>query len=139
MANTIDMQDMRYLNLFEKITRIRTRFCFKYNNMIIFCVPKNLVLRAVGENMGNIKRLNEIMRKRIRIISAPRGIQDVKFFIQSIINPVTFKGVEVKDNEIILTAGGTQNKAALIGRNKRRLLEMQKIIKNYFSKEIIIA
>ena len=31
MVKTIDMQEMRYLNLFEQITRVRTRFCFKYN------------------------------------------------------------------------------------------------------------
>jgi hypothetical protein len=37
-----------------------------------------------------------------------------------------------------LTAGNTQNKAALIGRDKRRLLEMQKIIKDFFSRDFRI-
>ena len=80
-----------------------------------------------------------LLRKRVKIISQPRGIADAKQFIESIISPVTFKGLEVTDNELIVDAGGMQNKAALIGRNKRRLLEMQKIIKNYFGKELRIA
>lgn len=55
MTNTIDMQDIRYLNLFERIMGVRTRFCFKYNEGLVFCVPKALVQRSVGENGRNIK------------------------------------------------------------------------------------
>ncbi len=138
MASTIDMQDIRYLNLFSKITRINTRFCFKYNEAIFFCVPKNLLSRAIGEKAINIKRINEILKKRIRIVAYPEGVQDIKSFIEAIVNPVTFKELEIKDNEVILTAGG-QSKAALLGRNKRRLLEMQKIIADYFQKEFKIV
>ncbi len=138
MVNTIDMQDMRYLNLFGKVTRVSTRFCFKYNEAIIFCVPKALIPKAIGEGGRNIKQINEILRKRIKIIPVPRGIQDVKLFIGAIVKPVTFKDLEIKDNEIILTAGSL-NKAALIGRNKRRFLEMQKIVKDFFGKEFRIV
>ena len=137
MVNTINMQDMRYLNLFGKITRVSTRFCFEYNNAIVFCVPKPLIFKAIGKEGRNIKQINEILRKRIKIIPGPRGIQDVKWFIGAIVKPVTFKDLEIKDNEIILTAGSL-NKAALIGRNKRRFLEMQKIVKDYFGKEFRI-
>jgi len=136
--NTIDMQDMRYLNLFGKITRVNTRFCFKYNEIIIFCVPRFLMPKAIGEGGKNIKQMSEIIRKRIKIIPIPKGIGDAEYFIKAIVSPVTFKNLEVKNNEIILTAGN-QSKAALIGRNKRRLLEMQKISKNYFGKEFRIV
>ena len=138
MVNTINMQDMRYLNLFGKITRVSTRFCFKYNEAIVFCVPKPLISKAIGEGGRNIKQINEILRKRIKIVPGPRGIQDVKGFIGAIVKPVTFRDLEIKDNEIILTAGSL-NKAALIGRNKRRFLEMQKIVKDYFGKEFRIV
>lgn len=138
MASTINMQDMRYLNLFGKITRISTRFCFQYNETIFFCVPKKLISKAIGEKARNIKKISDTLRKRIRIIACPEGEEDIKQFIESIITPVTFKELEVKENEIILTAGA-QNKAALLGRNKRRLLEMQKIIQDYFKKEFRIV
>jgi len=109
--------------LFEKITRVNTRFCLKYNETIIFCVPKHLV--------------SMVLRKKIKIIPTPQGIQHARKFIEIIANPVTFKDLEIKDDEIILTAG-SQSKAALIGRNKRRLLEMQKIVKEFFGKEFRI-
>ncbi len=138
MAKTINMQDMRYLNLFGKITRISTRFCFSYNNQIIFCVPKNLISKAIGENGRNIRKINEILGKRVKVIPNPEGIYNVKKFIENIVSPVTFKDLEVVEDEIILTAG-SQSKAALIGRNKRRFLELQKISKDYFEKEFRIV
>ena len=132
------MQDMRYLNLFSKITHVDTRFCFKYNNAIMFGVPKNLVSKSLGEEGKNIRKINEILRKRVRIVALPEGTKDIKIFIQQIVNPVTFKDIELKEDDIILTAG-SQSKAALIGRNKRRLLEMQKIVKDFFGKEFKIV
>ena len=137
MENTINMQDMRYLNLFEKLTRVQTRFCFKYNEFIVFCVPKHLVSMAIGPNGANVKRMSEILRRRIKVIPAPEGIYHAKQFIEAIISPVRFKDLNITDNEIIVNAG--QSKAALIGRNKRRFLEMQKIIKDYFRKDFRIV
>ena len=156
MVNTIDMQHMRYLNLFSKITRVSTRFCFKYNEMIVFCVPKQLVPRALGEKGKNIKQINKILGKKIRIIPIPKSVQHAKGFIGAIVSPVIFKDLEIKDDtlpsrsdqvglkegkgtsEIVLTAG-SQSKAALIGRNKRRLLEMQGIVKDFFGREFRIV
>jgi len=131
MMNTINMQGMRYLNLFEKITGVRTRFYFEYNNTIMFCVPRSFLSKALGKNNQNLKKMSDIIKKRIRIVPNPRGIQDARNFIQAIVNPLTFKSLKVKDDEIILTAGN-QSKAALLGRDKRRLNEMQKIIKDFF-------
>lgn len=138
MANVINMQDMRHLNLFERITKINTKFCFRYNNTIMFSVPRHLVYKAIGENGKNAKKIYAILEKRIRIIPSPTGIQDAKNFIEDIVNPIPLKEFEIKDNEIILSAS-SQNKAILIGRNKRRLLELQKIIKNFFGKELRIV
>lgn len=131
------MQDMRYLNLFSRITRINTRHCIKYNNAIIFCLPKEFVIRAVGREGENVRRLSEILGRRVRIIPMPRGLQDARGFIQTIVKPIIFRDLEITNNEIIMNAG-SQNKAALIGRNKRRLLEMQEIVKDYFGKEFRI-
>ena len=122
------MQHMRYLNLFGRITRISTRYCFNYNEAIVFCVPKKLISKAIGENAENAKQMRHILGKKIKVVATPVGIQDAKAFILAVVSPVTFKDLEITPTEIILTAGN-QSKAALIGRNKRRLLEMQKIIR----------
>ena len=52
-------------------------------------------------------------------------------------SPVTFRDLNVENNEITLTAG-SHSKAALIGRNKRRLNELKQISKDFFGKELKI-
>ena len=137
MVQTIDMQDLRYLNLFSSVTGVKTRYCFKYNEIIFFCVPANLISKTVGKEGRNIRRMSELLRKKIKVIVYPKSIRDAKNFIKSIIDPVKFNDLEIKDNEIIINAG-KQSKAALIGRNRRRALEMQKIVEDYFGKEFKI-
>ena len=133
------MQDMRYLNLFGKVTRVNTQFCFPYNEGIVFCVPRSMLSKAIGEGGKNIRELSYVLRKRIKVVPQPKGIQDIKQFIENIVKPVAFRGLEVQGNEIVIDAGGMQNKAMLLGRNKKRLFEMQEIVKNFFGKEFRVA
>jgi NusA-like KH domain protein len=137
MVNTLDMQDLRYLNLFEKVTGIRTHYCFEYNNAIMFCVPREFVSKAIGPEARNLKRINQIIKKRVKVISIPRNPEDIRRFIEMVVSPVTFKDLEILPNEVVLNAG-SQSKAALIGREKRRLMEMQKIVKNFFERDFRI-
>lgn len=133
------MKFIRYLNLFEKITKIRTQHCFVYNSIIIFVVPEKVMARAIGEQGKNIKKLSEILGKKVKVIAAPKGKQDIEKFILAIVYPVRFNNLEMKEDKLIIVAG-MQSKAALIGRNKTRLLEMQKILEDYFGvKKVRIA
>jgi transcription antitermination factor NusA-like protein len=100
-------------------------------------VPYPLLGKAIGENGINIHKMKEILRRKVRIIPNPRGIQDIKTFIENIINPLVFKNIEIKENTIIISAN-KQNKAGLIGRDKKRLKEMQSIIRDFFEKEFRI-
>jgi NusA-like KH domain protein len=134
---TINMQEMRHLNLFNKITQVRTRFCFHYNNLLIFSVPKNFVSQAIGKNGENIKKLSEILRSKIKVVAKPESDAEIKKFFKEIVEPVEIKDLEVTDDEIIITAVG-QNKAMLIGRNKSRLNELQKISVDIFTKGLSI-
>ncbi|MBS3085034.1 hypothetical protein J4411_03950 [Candidatus Pacearchaeota archaeon] len=131
MVNTINMQDLRYLNLFRKITGLQTRYCFMYNEILMFCVPKIDISQALGRNGENLRKMSDILKRRVRILPIPRGVEDAKYFIQSIIAPVGFKEIGITPDEIIVNAG-FENKAALLGRNKRRFLEMKRIVKDFF-------
>ena len=129
------MQDIMNLNLFSKITRVSTSYCFTYNNILMFCVPREKISQALGRQGENLKKMSDRIRKRIRILPKPNNIDDAKNFFQAIINPAEFKEFKITDNEIIVTAGGKENKAILLGREKRRYEEMKKIIRNFFNKE----
>ena len=129
--NIIDMKLMRYINLLDRISRVKTRKCFVYNNIIVFAVPREMMSQAIGPGASNIMRIQEQLGKRVKIVLEPRGIEDAQNFVREIVSPVRFKSLELKEGILILNAGST-SKAALIGRNKKRLEELSEIIMNNF-------
>jgi NusA-like KH domain protein len=137
MMKKLDRKYIQYINLFEKYSRTRTRYCFEYNNFIIFVVPSPIVSKSIGPDGKNVKKMSSVINRKIKIISMPENESDMGKFILDIIDPLKFKSIEVKGEEVIISAG-SQYKAALIGRNKRRLLELREIIKQYFNKELKI-
>jgi len=133
MAGTIDMQLMRYINLFERTTKVQTMKVFTYNNQIVFAVPESKVSIAIGRGAVNVRKLNDILRKKTKVVSMP-SIDDNKGigkFVKDVVDPVDFNKIEVKDNSIIITAG-RQSKAALIGRGRQREKELADVLKNFF-------
>jgi len=138
MIKTIDMKLMRYINLFGKISRVSPKHCFEYNSVLIFVVPRFKVQQAIGSDSSNLRKMGEIIGKKIKVVALPRGLQDAESFISVIVAPAQIKNIEIEGNFLIVNSG-SQNKAMLIGRNKRRFDEMKKIVKEYFGKELRIA
>ena len=130
-AKIIDMQLMRYINLFSKIARVPTMNCFVYNNMIIFGVPASKVSQAVGKNGANVKKLSETLRRKIKVIEMPLGKEKLDKFVFDITSPVEFTKIEVKNNVALISAARV-SKAALIGRGRQREQELAGILNKVF-------
>ena len=127
------MQLMRYINLFARTTGVSTTKVFVYNNQIVFAVPKSKVSIAIGRGAINVKRLNEILRRKIKVVSMP-ALEDnegIGKFVEETVAPVEFNKIEVKENSVVVTAG-RQSKAALIGRGRQREKELADVMKNFF-------
>jgi NusA-like KH domain protein len=130
-TRTLDMQFIRYANLFNQITRIRTNHCFEYNNTVIFVVPKSLIARSIGPNNINLEKLSSIIRKKVKVISIPKDKTDLENFVSILVRPIRIKGIEIKEDEAVISTN-PQSKASLIGRGKLRLAEMENILGQYF-------
>src|SRR3989344_2539155 len=130
--NVIDMKAMRYINLLDKISHVQTHRCFVHNDTIFFAVNEKEIARAIGSAAVNIRRIEEKINKKVKIIKEPAGIWEAKRFIEGIVSPVKIKAIEVKDKCIIITGGSNQTKASLIGRNKGRYEELKKILHDFF-------
>jgi transcription antitermination factor NusA-like protein len=137
---TINMQTMRYINLLEKVARVRAKKCFVYNNVIYFAVHPKFLSQAIGPSAKNLKIMSERLEKRVRIIrDAPDNLRGVERFIESVVSPIEFVSFEVKSGAFVLTAGSRTKAATLIGRNKIRLGELNKIVNSYFGKDLRIV
>lgn len=133
MAEIIDMQLMRYINLFSKTTKVQTTKVFVYNNQIVFAVPKSKVFMAIGKGASNIKRMNDILRRKIKVVVMPDvdSNEGISKFVEEVVAPIEFNKIEVRENLIVITAG-RESKAALIGRNRTREKELEDVLKNFF-------
>ncbi|RZD31333.1 hypothetical protein CXT76_00515 [Candidatus Parvarchaeota archaeon] len=135
---TINMKIMRYLNLLNEVSRVRTTKCFFYNNTLFFAVPPAKISQAIGPGGNNIKEISRKLRMKIRIMKDAKDLNDAKRFLEDIVKPLTFTSLEIKDDEIIITAGSRTNRASLFGRYKKRLEELKKITEFSFKKELVI-
>ncbi|MDP6641392.1 MAG: KH domain-containing protein [Nitrososphaerales archaeon] len=127
------MQLMRYINLFSRTTKVQTTKVFVYNNQIVFAVPKAKVSAAIGKGASNIKRMNDILRKKIKIVAMPAIDSDegIVKFLADVVAPVEFVRADIKNGSVVITAG-RESKAALIGRNRTREKELGEVLKNFF-------
>ena len=127
------MKTMRYINLFSQICKVSTKYCFDYNNPIIFVVPLSDVTRAIGSGARNVKLLSSKMGRKVRVLGLPNEANSttVSKFVSSLVEPVTFTKLELKEKSIVIT-GGRQARASLIGRNRIREEELLKLLKGVF-------
>lgn len=134
----INMQLMRYINLLDKVSHVKTMKCYLYNNSIIFAVPRKMISRAIGIDARNIMRISQQIGKKVKIIEEASGLQNAEKFVSNIVSPLSFNSINIENGILTLNAG-MQSKAALIGRMRRREQELQKIIKDVFNLELKIA
>ena len=139
----LDIQDIQYLNLFSKITKVRATNCFNYNSHLVFVVKPQNMMRAVGNNGINVRRISENIGKKIKIVAMPPkhiSNYDIRKFVLSIVHPVRFKQLINNNGEVIIHAGGIQTRAMLIGRESSKINELKDILRQYFNiKSVRIA
>ncbi len=137
-----DMQFMRYMNLFARITGIAPKHCFAYNNMLVFIIPGFAIERAIGRDNSNLKKLSAIFGKRIRVVAEPNGLKDLQKFVKILVSPVEFEKIEIVETlsennnntlkEAVVTTSNREQKAMLIGRGRAREDELKNILEQYF-------
>jgi hypothetical protein len=144
MKATLDMKTIQNMNLFEKITRVKPRCCFDYNQIRFFVVPRLLVKKSLGEKASNLSRLEPQIARKIRVIAEPekKTQEEIENFIKIVIFPYEFKRIEIVMNECepeLHIYSMPKIKAALIGRNKQRLQELSQAMEQFFNiKKVLI-
>lgn len=127
MGAKLDFDLIYSLNLFSKITGVRTKNCFRYNNWLVFVVPPQLVPKALGQKGENVQKMGRLLKCKVKVIPE----SSMEPFVKAIIYPVKFKKLINENNEVTIVAGAN-SKASLIGRDKVRLDELDEILKNFF-------
>ena len=128
-----DFNLMNYIKLFEDLTRAKLKDCIS-NEQLIFVVEEGEIGRAIGKNGSNVKRLEGILNKKIKIVEFSN---DVKQFIRNFIMPLSVKDVNEENSIISIVGPDTKTKGLLIGRESKNLNNLKSVVGRYFKIEDI--
>jgi len=137
---TLNDETMKYISLFENVTRSRVKDCIIKPDRLIFIVPKNQVLQSLGRNNDNLKRLKGLMKKNIDII----GFSDkLDVFIKNIFHNFKIQGVKIESRDkkaLIYVNVELRDKGKIIGKDGQNLKLAKEIVGRHFEiADIIIA
>jgi len=127
-----DSEIMKLMTLFESMTRAKLKDCI-LNERLLFIVEGNEIGKAIGKKGSNIKRLENMLNKRIKVVEFS---PDVLQFIKNLLYPLQTSGIENNDDVIAIQAD-TKTKSLIIGRNQQNLKNLISIVKRFFDIESI--
>ena len=124
---------MKYISLFESLTGAKVKDCIA-NDSIVFIVHDNEMGKAIGKNGSNIKRVENALKKKIKLVEFNN---DISRFIQNLIFPLKVKEIKEENNIVTIYGNDTRTKGLLIGRDRRNINSVRDIVKRYFDIEEI--
>lgn len=127
---------MKYISLFESLTGAKVKDCI-VNDNIIFIVHENEMGKAIGKHGSNIKRVENALKKKIKLVEFNN---DIIQFVQNLILPVRAKEIKEEDGIVTIYGNDTKSKGILIGRDRNNINLVSDIVKRYFGiKEIKVG
>jgi len=128
---------MKFIALFENITRAKVKDCFVNGERLVFVVSPGFISKAIGKNGSNIKRLESMLKKKIKIVEYS---EDKLRFIKNWLMPLKVTDIKEEDGIVTVTAPDTQTRGLMIGRSAQNLRGTEEVVRRYFEvKEIKIV
>jgi N utilization substance protein A len=125
-----DANHMKFMSFFESITKAKLKDCFvDKNNILVFVVEPNNIAKAIGKNGANVKRINEKLNRKIKIVEFNPQIES---FVANVIAPLKAKDIRFENKVVAISAVDTKTRGLLIGRSAQNLRNYEGIVKRYF-------
>ena len=124
-----DMNIMKFMSLFETMTRARLKDCIDEKTQIIFIVDKGEMGKALGKKGANVKNLEKALRKKIKIIEYN---DDLLNFSKNVVAPLKLTDMKEEDGVVTLIPKDSMTRGMLIGKNAVNLRFYESIVKRYF-------
>ena len=118
---TLDQNTIRYISVFEKITKTRVRDCIETPDKLIFIVARGQIGAAIGKKGENVKRLHELFKKNLDVIEYS---DDPESFLKNIFHNYKIKKVEIEkrgNKTHAIVSVESKDKGKIIGKDGRNL------------------
>jgi len=129
MKIKFDVNLMKTISLFEKITKARVKDCLEQGNRLIVIVNKGEMAKAIGPKGANIRKLEGLFKKKLKIIEYTEELIE---FVKNVIAPIKPSSIDEEEDVIIITPTDLKTRGLLIGRGAENLRGFEDIIKRYF-------
>jgi len=123
-----DTSTMRYITLFEGLTKASVKDCLELEDKIVFIVTKGQLGLAIGKNSVNLKKLKFVLKKNIDIIEYS---DDIVGFIKNIFHNYRIIDVVIENNNATVIVE-PKDKGKAIGKNGRNLRTAREIAHRHY-------
>ena len=123
-----DIDIMKYMSLFESLSGAKVKDCI-VNDVIFFIVHENEMGKAIGKQGSNIKRAENALKKKIRLVEFNN---DVCRFVQNLIHPLKVREIKEEESIVTIYVNDTKTRGMLIGRDRHNLNSINNIVKRHF-------
>ncbi len=127
-----DTNDLQTIAHFEKLTHVKVRDYYDHNDRLIFIIETGGLLRALGENGANVKKLSTQLNRRIKVAEFN---PDVKLFIRNLIHPLKVEKMDAdtpSEGIITLSDNDVKTKGLIIGAKAQNLRFYERVVQKYF-------
>jgi transcription termination/antitermination protein NusA len=129
----LDLENVGYSTIFEKITRTHARDSFPTDDTLFFVVNPGFLGKALGKGATNIRTLQQRLNKKIRIIEYSSSSQT---FVERLIYPLKVERIEDREDAIVICETQKTTKGKIIGRGGANLKIFSEIVSRFFGKEL---
>jgi len=130
MSKIIFSKDLiKYMSLFQTVTRTGLKDCIQDDSQLIFIVNQGDIGRAVGRKAANVKRLEKLLNRKIKILEFNSEISQ---FIRNVVYPLKVSDIQGENGVYTLQPEDKTARGLLIGRNAQNLRFFERIVKRYF-------
>ena len=129
MKITYDANSMKLMSMFESLTGAKVKDCFDNKGAVVFVVDEGNIGKALGKGAANVRRIEGMLKKRIRIIEFN---PDITKFVKNVIMPNKAKDITYNEGTVTIVPEDSQSRGYLIGRAAEVLRSNEKIAQRYF-------
>lgn len=127
----LDGDALRYISLYESLTRARVVDCLPRGNRLIFIVDPTTLGKAIGKKGSNLRRMRALTGKHVDVYPA---YTDEKRFVKYLFRRFSAEDVCVIERDgkrIAVVKIPGRNKHRAIGRGGRNLALLAEIVRRH--------
>jgi N utilization substance protein A len=125
----LDSEAMKLMAFFESNTGSRVKDCIASDEKLTFIIEENEMGRAIGKNGANIKKMERMLKKKIKLAEFS---SDILQFVRNFASLVEISDAKIEEGVVTIHGKDTVTRAMLIGRERININHMAGIVKRYF-------